>query len=422
MPSLEKIIVRGDGSPAPSLARRVLDAGRSAWRSFTLGPHSSKDATLARLFGGGPTAAGVSVNEQTAMACSAVFSAVTLIASDISTLPLHYFRRLATGGKARWDDHATAQVLARPNGEMGLPQVLDAWLEAALLWGTGYLEVERDGAGRPAALWPIAPYAVTPFRERGQLQYRVAGVEGSDTTFAPRDLLILRGPTADGINGHAVIQRAREAVALTMAAEKFGAAFFGNGASFGGLLRHPKTLGEKGQKSLRDSIDAAHRGADKAHRYLILEEGMDYSKIGTDPNNAQFLETRKFQIAEVCRFFHVPPSKLGQLEDANYSTMEQETTAYYISCIRPWVARIEAELNTKLVSPLERHTQQIEFKLEGFLRADTQTRAQFYATMSSFGLMTQNEIRALENLPPMPGGDQLYKPLNTAPVAGPAQE
>lgn len=219
------------------------------------------------------------------------------------------------------------------------------------------------------------------------------------------NVLHLRGLALDGVVGADVVHQAREAFAVAIATERFGAAFFGNGTTFGGALKHPKTLSDKAQKSLRDSIESRHQGPERAHRLLILEEGMGFEKFGTDPNDAQFIETRQFQVREIARLFGVPPSRLGDSANLSYATSSEESLAYFVSTIRPWLVRIERELQMKLLTAAERKTLSIEHSVEGFLRADATTRAGFYETMTRAGIMSANECRRLENLPPIEGGD-----------------
>lgn len=408
MPSLEKIIVR-NGNAAPTRWGRFVDAVRS----ITLGPYNSKDPVLARLFGGAPVAAGVQVNEQAAMSVAPFWAACTLIAGDCASLPLVLYKRLRDGGKERYPAHPLYSLLHdTPNDEMTSMTWRETWMLHALVTGNGYAEVERDGAGRPVALWPLMPSQVVPFRDGARLQYRVTSAT-REVIFDPRDILHLRGPSPDGVLGYDIVRQARQALGLAIASERFAATFFGNGTTFGGALSHPKSLGQKGADNLRASIDSLHQGADRAHKFLILEEGMQYTRFGVDPNHAQMLETRVHQVREIARFFKIPPSKLGDLADATFSNVEQETLSYYTSCLRPWLARIEQELQAKLVSPLERSQQQIEHVVEGLLRADVEKRGAFYAQMLSHGVMTPNEVRALENLSPIAGGDVAHKPMNT---------
>lgn len=389
-------------------------------RSYTLGGLSLKDPELRKKlgWGGDATAAGVNVDHDSALSVSAFWAATTLIAGDASSLPLVLYRRLPQGGKARATDHRLYDLLhARPNSEMTSMGWRETWMLHALAWGNGYCEIERDKGGRPFAIWPFLPTQVQPFRNEAlQLKYRVWSPTGREVIIDPANMLHLRGPSYDGLVGYDVVAKAHQALGLSLATEKFGATFFGNGTTFGGALKHPKTLSPTAQKTLRDSIESRHQGPERAHRLLILEEGMGFEKFGTDPNDAQFLETRVFQIREVARFFKLPPSKLGDLADATFSNVSEETLNYYTSCLRPWLTRVEQELSAKLLTRQESQTLLAEHVVEGLLRANIEQRGAFYALMLNNGAMTPNEVRALENLPPIAGGDVARAPMNTAPL------
>lgn len=391
-----------------------------AVRSFTISPMSIKDPRIREVFGfGSPVSSGVHVSEATALTYAAVWQAVSLIAGDIGSLPLHLYKRTTSGGKERFDSHPLYELLhTSPNPEMSSMTVRETMQAHVMTWGNGYAEIERDNAARPIALWPLLPTQVQPFRdERGQLKYRVRNPIGSDVILDRADMLHVHGLGFDGTVGYSVISQARESLGLMAAAERFGGSFFGNGSTFGGALTHPKQLGPEAIKNLRESVEAYGRGADKAHRFLILEEGTSYQQFGVKPNDAQFLETRQFQIAEVARWFNLPLHKLREMENSSVrANIEQESLDYYVSSLRPWLTRWEQELNRKLVSPRERFQQVIEFNLDGVLRGDMRSRYDSYAIGRQWGFLSQNDIRSWENLPPIDGGDTYLSPQNMVPT------
>lgn len=387
----------------PSIWERV----REAIRSYSLAPLTSSDRQIADLLGDRkPSTAGVDVTHSTAMSIPAVHRAVNAIAGDVGSLPLSVFRAVG-GGKERDVNHPLHALLAdAPNPEMTASSFREALQAQALLFGNGYAEVERDQAARPIAIWPFLPGQVQPFRDEAlQLKYRVFSAGDRQVVLDPANVLHLRGLALDGVVGADVVHQAREAFGLAIATERFGAAFFGNGTTFGGALKHPKTLSDKAQQSLRASIESRHQGPERAHRLLILEENMDFVRFGVNPNDAQFLETREFSVREIARLFGVPPSRLSDAANLSYATSSEESLSYFVSTIRPWLIRWERELQMKLLTPAERMTLSIEHSVEGFLRADATTRAGFYETMTKAGVMTINECRRLENLPPIEGGD-----------------
>jgi HK97 family phage portal protein len=371
-----------------------------------LGPYNAKDPALARLFDGGPVASGVPVNEWNALSYSAVWSAVGQISSTVASLPLKLYKRLPDGGKEPFAGHKLYELLHdNPNPEMTsfiFREILQAHL---LTWGNAYAEIERDGAGRPVAIWPIPPDRVDPVRDaRDRLVYRVRGDRLGDIIIPAADMLHVPGLGFDGIKGYGVVQMARESIGLGLAAERFGGTFFGNGSTFGGFLSHPAKLSPEARQNLQESL-AKHAGPTKAHRILLLQENMSFiERKGIPPNDAQFLETRLFQVQEVARWLRISPYKLGDLSRATFSNIEHQAIEYYTDTIRPWLVRWEQEINRKLIAPLERRQQFAEFVIEGALRGDVASRYSAYAVGRQWGWLSADDVRSLENMNPLPKG------------------
>jgi HK97 family phage portal protein len=395
---------------------RFLNTLRSSWS----GPLHSNSPELARLFAAPSASAGVAVNEHTALNCSAVWSAVSIIAGDVASLPLILYKREGEG-KKRFTGHPLYRILHdEPNPEMSAIVFRETLQAHLLTWGNAYAEIERSQDGRVKYLWPLTPDRVAPFRDERtlRLKYRVASTTGPDIIFSSDDILHVPGLGYDGMAGYSVIAKARESIGLGMATERFGGTFFGNGSTFGGALVHPKGLSDKARKNLTDSLEARHQGVDRAHRFLVLEEGMTYERFGIPPNDAQFLETRKFQITEIARWFQIPPHKLGDLERATFSNIEHQSLDYYKSCLRKWLVRWEQEINRKLISPSERNIQFAEHNLEGLLRGDQKSRFDAYAVGRQWGWLTANNILRLENMDPLgPEGDMTLVPHNMMPAS-----
>lgn len=397
--------------------RRVLQTVRSFWR----GPFGAGDRALASLFGGGPVAAGVTVNEATALNLSAVWAAVSMIAGDVASLPFPTYKRLPNGGRTRMQHHPLFAVLdSVANPEMTAMQARSTITASALLTGNGYAEIERDGMNRVRAIHPIESHRVTPFRDTdGVLRYSVANHAKPDIVLDAYQIFHLRSPISrDGIVGLSIIERARESIGLGLAAERFGGSFFGNGSTFGGILsvNSPQPLTEIQQKELRAGLDARHQGVDRAHKFLLLSGGVTYTKIGVSPNDAQFLETRLFQVAEIARWFGIPPTRLGDLSRATYSNSEQENLAYYQGCLRRWLTQWEQEVSLKLIAPSERSVMFAEHLIDAILRGDTATRYAAYFQGRQGGWLSVNDIRRMENLDPIEGGDTYLEPLNMTPA------
>jgi len=388
-------------------------------RSFTLGPFNPKDREIARIFGGSPSHAGVSVNEDTAMTISAVWSAVTMISDDVASLPLMLYKRLPSGGKDRFEEHPLYRLLHdSPNPEMDSMVFRRTMQAHALLWQNAYAEIERDSIGRPAALWPLVPERVDLIRDNGRLTYRVRNDSGRQVFLDPEDMIHLVGYSHDGSVGCSLVRQARESLGLALATERYGASFFGNGASMGGVVSvkgpRPDPKVEKGH---RDQLEARHQGLERAHKMLILYNDADYKSNVIPPNAGQFNETRVLQIREIARWFKVPPHKLGDLADATYSNVEQMDAAYLSSCIRPWLVLWQQQLSRKLIAKLERRQQFIEHETHGFLSVDAQSRAELYSAESNIGSIQINEVRGYENRDPIAGGDESFVQQNVIPLS-----
>jgi HK97 family phage portal protein len=400
--------------PEPSRVSRMWQALRTSWT----GPITSNSPEFARWWGVAQSATGVTVNADTALNYSAVWAAVNMIATQMGNLPLVLYKKDGAD-KSPYKAHRLYRLLHdRPNPETSAFTFKQHLQGHVLLWGNGYAEIERDRSDQPIALWPITPERVTPYRDRpdGPLEYKVLNPGGGETFFAARDILHVPGLGYDGVCGYSVIAKARESIGLGLATEKFGATFFGNGSTFGGAIEHPGTLSEPARKNLRESIESRHQGVDRAHKFIVLEEGMKYEKFGIPPNDAQFLETRVFQIDEIARWFNLPPHKLKELARSTNNNIEHQNLEYYIDCLAPWCEVWEQELNFKLVSALERQQQEVEFVVDGLLRGDSASRGEFHSKQFSVASLTPNEIRQTENKNQIAGGDDAFVAMNVIPL------
>lgn len=406
MATVEKIVLRDGESDTRSWRERIVDGWSGFKRSFTLGPYNPKDRELARIFGSGRTSAGVTVNPQVAMSVSPFFCAVSTISADLASLPLHLYR-----GQDKYTTPPLSKVLhSEANPQTTSYMFRQSLFINMLVSGNGYAEIERDNAGRVVALWNIDSSRVQLFFERGRLLYRI---DGGAVVLDSHDIIHLRGVSPDAVLGVDMVSAARTALGLCVASENFAASFFQNGSQVGGVLTAPNSLTDAARKNLTEAVEARHKGSDRAHRLMLLEGGITYAPTAVNARDSQFQELRTFQLREVARFFKIPVSLLGDHERSTYSNSEQMRLDYYASCLRPHAVNFEQELMAKLISPLERNTQSIRHSFEGFLRASSTERAQFYQTMVQNGLLTPNEIRQLEDRPPMPGGDDLRIPMNT---------
>jgi HK97 family phage portal protein len=370
------------------------------------GPLTAESPEIKRLFAGEPNSSRIDVNEYTALNYSAFWAATSTISGDVSSLPLIFYKRLKGGGKERYTDHPLYKVLHdEPNPEMSSMAFREAMQAHVLIWGNAYAEIERDAAARPVHLWPLTPDRVSVQRTSEGVTYRVRSKQGSEVVLPARDVLHIPGLGFDGLQGYSVVAKARESLGLGLATERFGGSFFGNGSTFGGILTHPQTLGDEAAKSLRESVNSRHTGVENAHRFMILEEGMSYQALGVPPNEAQFLETRKFQITEIARWFSIPVSKLREMDNSSVrANIEHEALDYLTSTLRRWLVKWEQEINRKLISPRERGIQFAEHLVDGLLRGDAAARNSAYAIGRQWGYLCVDDIRELENLNPLPDG------------------
>lgn len=363
--------------------------------------------------------AGVAVNYDTALTYSAVWRCVNLISQSVAGMPWTVNSRKVGADGARTTvrnyTHPVAQLLdTAPNDEADAVTFRETLLAHALTWGNGYAEIERDGANRPVALWMIEPERVRIDRDdSGRLVYIVTnGSYGADTYLAPADVYHLKGLGYDGVTGYSVISMAAKAVGVGLATEQFGASFFENGASFSGVFEHPATLGDQAIDHLRDSLTARHGGPANANKPLILEEGMKWSATSIPPNDAQFLETRKFQISEIARWYGVPLHKLNEMDRSTFSNIEHQSIEFVTDCLMPWVRRLETEANIKLISPANRGRIYTKLNVNGLLRGDMATRGDWYQKMANLGAYSVNDIRELEDMNPVEGGEKRLVQLN----------
>lgn len=377
----------------------------------------------------GGSSAGKNVNERSAMQMTAVYSCVRILAEAVAGLPLHLYRYKEDGGKERAIDNNLYHLLHdEPNKEMSSFIFRETLMTHLLLWGNAYAQIIRNGKGEVVALYPLMPNKMQVDRdENGELYYiytrssdEAKTMDGVTVYLTPRDVLHIPGLGFDGLVGYSPIAMAKNAIGLAIATEEYGAKFFANGAAPSGVLEHPGTI--KDPSRLRENWNSTFGGSANSGKVAVLEEGMKYTPISISPEQAQFLETRKFQIDEIARIFRVPPHMVGDLEKSSFSNIEQQSLEFVKYTLDPWVIRWEQSLSRSLLSEDEKRKYFFKFNLEGLLRGDYESRMSGYATARQNGWMSANDIRELENMDKIPaedGGD-LYLingnmlPLNKA--------
>ena len=402
-----------------SIFSRIFQRSRDKPKNSTAG------SGYAFYFGG--TTAGKHVSERSAMQMTAVYSCVRVLSEAISGLPLHLYKYTDSGGKEKAIDHPLYHILHdEPNPEMSSFVFRETLMTHLLLWGNAYAQIIRNGKGEVIALYPLMPNKMTVDRdEHGRLYYTYqrSSVEAKEikqtgVRLSPYEVLHIPGLGFDGLVGYSPIAMAKNAIGMAIACEEYGARFFANGAAPGGVLEHPGTL--KNPDKIRESWQNAYGGSANSHKIAVLEEGMKYTPIGISPEQAQFLETRKFQINEIARIFRVPPHMLADLEKSSFSNIEQQSLEYVKYTIDPWVIRWEQSLYRSLFTENEKKEYFFKFNLDGLLRGDYASRMSGYATARQNGWMSANDIRELENMDLIPaedGGDLYLINGNMIPMA-----
>ena len=359
----------------------------------------------------GGSSSGKAVTERSAMQMTAVYSCVRILSEAVAGLPLHLYRYNDSGSKEKAVDHPLYRLLHdEPNPEMSSFVFRETLMTHLLLWGNAYAQIIRNGKGEIIALYPLMPNKMTVDRdENGRLYYSYqrsndeAIGESGRAILKPSDVLHIPGLGFDGLVGYSPIAMAKNAIGLAIATEEYGAKFFANGAAPSGVLEHPGTL--KDPSKIREAWQSQFGGSQNSGKVAVLEEGMKYTPISISPEQAQFLETRKFQINEIARIFRVPPHMVGDLEKSSFSNIEQQSLEFVKYTLDPWVVRWEQSIMRSLLSPTEKSEYFVKFNLEGLLRGDYQSRMNGYAIGRQNGWMSANDIRELENLDLIPDED-----------------
>ena len=387
---------------------------RSLFRSRDKPKDNLSGSRYSFFFGG--TTSGKIVTEMSAMQMTAVYSCVRILSEAVAGLPLSLYRYNDSGGKERALQHPLYRLLHdEPNSEMTSFAFRETLMSHLLLWGNAYAQIIRNARGEVIGLYPLMPSKMKVDRDaNGRLFYLYQRSSEDSPTLgkdsqvylAPSDVLHIPGLGFDGLVGYSPIAMAKNSIGLALATEEYGAKFFANGASPAGVLEHPGAI--KDPQRVRESWNAAYQGSSNAHKIAVLEEGMKYTPIGISPEQAQFLETRKFQINEIARIFRVPPHMLADLEKSSFSNIEQQSLEFVKYTLDPWIVRWEQAMCRVLLSESEKPEYFIKFNLEGLLRGDYASRMSGYATARQNGWMSANDIRELENLERIPadqGGD-----------------
>jgi len=378
-------------------------------------------ATILEAWSGQPTATGKRITEEGALAVGTVYACVRVIAETLASLPLPVYRRLEPRGKERAPNHPLYSILHdRPNEWMSSYTFRETLQGHLCLWGNAFAEIERSPNGRPVALWPLRPdrMEMPITSQAGTLIYRYCLPNGEKKDLPQANVLHIRGLSSGGLWGYSPVRLQREALGLALSAEEFQARFIGNSAQPSGILKVEGALSEDAAKRLKGSWEAAHRGLENAHRIAVLEEGVEWQAIGMPLQDAQFLELRQYQRAEIAGWFRVPPHMIGDVDRSTSwgSGIEQQVQGFITFTLRPWLVNWEQEANAALLTEADRRAYFIEHLIDGLLRGDSAARSGFYQIMLNSGAFSINDVRELENRNPIEGGDRHFVQQNMMPL------
>lgn len=383
-------------------------------------------SSIVELIGGKAAASGKRVTEQSSLGLPAVWRAVNLIAGTVAALPLHAYRS-SDGGRTRQTSGNAARLLDSPHPDMTPYELWETVLAHMLLWGNAYLWLGRNQLGQLTELWPIHPARVRVGRT-SDMGTKVYEIDGGKEEHTDRTILHLPAFGYDGVCGVSPIRIAREGIGLALAAEEYGARLFGSGSLATGILQTEQRLTPEQADILQSRWKAKRSGLGSAHETIVLDRGATFQQLTIPPGDAQFIESRRFQISEVARMFGVPPHMLMDTEKStSWGTgIEQQSIGFVVYTLRPWLTRTEQRI-TRILKPEPVYA---KFSVEGLLRGDSQQRAEFYRTMFELGAFSTNDIRELEDRSAVDGGDARYRPLNLGRLgefdnqqtAAPAQE
>lgn len=371
------------------------------------------------IFGyiGGVAKAGVTVDGESALSLSPVWRAVDVLSSTIALLPIEVIRESATGNQTKAARHPVQFLLSdSPNDEVSAYDFMQSLVANAVLTGNGYAYIERGDLRQNSAkaIYNIDPNRVTPYFDgTGKLLYRIDMFKDA---VSPRDMIHIKGLTWNGFAGMDMIRHHKESFGLGIANRDYGANFYSNGAHLSGVLKHPNKLTQDAYARIAGSWKQSYGGSSRAGSTAILEEGMTFERLGLDPGTAQFLETGRKTIADVSRIFGVPQFLLEDLDRATFNNIEQLTLLFVRHTILPWCERIRNEFNRKVFATNERGRYKIRFVLASLLQGDTQSRGEYYSKLFNIGVLSPNDIRKMEGLNPVDGGDKHFVQVNMGDI------
>lgn len=358
--------------------------------------------------------AGKCVTEEAALRYSTYFACIRILSETLAMLPRGVFEEQKSGSKALAKEHPVNEIISRVSNPHMTSYVFHETLQGHIpTWGNAFAEIQRTQAGQVVALWPLRPDKTCARIDTDEeTLYYETNIYGERVRLLPEDVLHIPGLGFNGYTGYSMIEMARETIGLGLAAEEFSARWFGQGTQGGHVVTHPGKLSKEGRENLREYMEEENSGLNNSHRYRILQEGMAIQAIGIKPSDADLLKSRNFQVAEIARFMRMQLSKLQSLERAIQNNIETQQIEFVVDTMTPWVYRWEQEMNRKLFAKSEQGRFYVKFNFKGLLRGELKAQAEYYNKACGGPWITVNEARALEDLEPIDGGDELRTPVN----------
>ncbi|CAI0853720.1 phage portal protein [Serratia fonticola] len=358
------------------------------------------------------TYAGRRISPQLSMQLTSVFSCVRVLAESVGMLPCGLYEQLERGNKRAVKERLNKLLSVKPNGYM-TPQEFWELLIACLCLRGNFYAYKVMALGEVVELLPLDPGSVAPkLNSNWEPEYQVTFPDGSQDTLSQAEIWHVRIFTLDGLNGLSPIAYARQAIGLGMATEEHGARLFGNGAVTSGVLQTDQVLTDDAFNRLKNDFETNHQGLSNAHKPMILEMGLKWQQISLSSEDAQFLETRKFQLEEICRIFRVPLHMVQNTDRATFNNIENLGIGFINYSLVPYLTRIEQRINIGLVKPSAQGRFYAKFNAGALLRGDMKSRFEAYATGINWGIYSPNECRELEELNPRDAGDIYLTPMN----------
>ena len=397
----------------------------ASFNTVNMGDYIDRDFLKGRTLGGNVSHAGVSVTLDSALDSSAWYAGVKIIAEDMGSMPLVLYRRSKDrqSTEKASDDYRFSILRSLPNPDTSAGEFVEAITSHAAMCGTGYAFKERSiNNSQLVYLWPWMPYEVRQAKDsKGRVIYLHKENDNRWKTYSSDDVFSLRGLTFDGTSGDPILQRARHALGLTLAAQEYAGRYFSQDASPGIVLKFPNKLGQgpDAVQNIKAAWKKWHQGLSNSHEPAVLQEGAEIERMDSKPAESQLIEQRTFQILETCRYLRLSPYKLAELTHATFSNIEEMSIEHNTHCLGPWRRRWRESVHRCLFSRGEQLEDSLyaEHNVEALQRGDFEGQSTAFAKLLEKGVYSINDVRRWLGLNPVEGGDAHHIQLNMQSVA-----